>query len=80
MERAGHCAQLWKVSPCPQEFPVQVPDRCPDDAGEACQVPRMAEEDSPEDRASGVSDEEEFPSEEVGKGMSADGGAAGTEV
>lgn len=55
-------------------------DRCPDDAGEACQVPRMAEEDSPEDRASGVSDEEEFPSEEVGKGMSADGGAAGTEV
>lgn len=43
-------------------------------------MPRMAEEDSPEDRASGVSDEEEFPSEEVGKGMSADGGAAGTEV
>lgn len=42
-------------------------------------MPRMAEEDSPEDRASGVSDEEEFPSEEVGKGMSADGGAAGTE-
>ena len=53
-------------------------DRGPDDAGEAWQVPRMAEEDSPEDRVSGVS-EEEFPGEEVGEGMSADA-TAGTEA